>query len=76
MRILGTIRTWLFAAGAALVAGLFLWSRMLSNRLEERDREIQQQQGYIDTRKRVDAGDSLTTPEDAMQWLKERQGEE
>ena len=76
MKLLGHIRAYALAILAGAVALLFMWSRLLSSRLAERDRVIREQQGYVDTTKRIQQPDQIDGLEDADAFLKERAGEE
>ena len=71
MGIWARIRTWVAAGAAAAIALLLVVVRWQANRLEERDRVIQDQAGWIDTTKRVQAAPKSEDAKEAAKWLKD-----
>ena len=74
MFILAKIKMYLYAAGAVVVAlGVAYFRGKSDEAAAENERELNE---YVETRKRMDAVDSGSSPDDAHAWLRERQQSE
>ena len=71
LALIGRFKTWLYAAGAVIVAlGAAYFRGRSSEAAAEHERELNE---YVETRKRMDAVDSGSSSDDAHAWLRERQ---
>lgn len=66
----GKVRTWLYVAGAALVAIVAVYFRGRSDAVEaEHERELNE---YVETRRRMDETTIPNDAADVREWLRKR----
>lgn len=71
MFMLAKLKMYFAAAGAVIAAlGMAYFRGRSAEAAAEHERELNE---YVETRKRMDAVDSGSSPDDAHAWLRERQ---
>ena len=74
LALIARFKLYLYAAGAVLIAVAGAYFRGKSDEAAaENERELNE---YVETRKRMDAVDSGSDPDDARAWLRARQQSE